>query len=95
MTRSPASYEVTAAPGIGEVGPGDDLAELVAGTSDLRDGDVVVVTSKVVSKAEGRVVRADEAVLGSHQQRQQRRILDGPDLSRLVGQPIALAFSQG
>jgi coenzyme F420-0:L-glutamate ligase/coenzyme F420-1:gamma-L-glutamate ligase len=60
VTRSPASYEVTAAPGIGEVGPGDDLAELVAGTSDLRDGDVVVVTSKVVSKAEGRVVRADE-----------------------------------
>ena len=29
------------------------------GSTGLRDGDVVVVTSKVVSKAEGRVVAAD------------------------------------
>jgi coenzyme F420-0:L-glutamate ligase/coenzyme F420-1:gamma-L-glutamate ligase len=44
-------------PGIGEVAPGDDLAELIAGAAPwLRDGDVVVVTSKVVSKAEGRLV---------------------------------------
>jgi coenzyme F420-0:L-glutamate ligase/coenzyme F420-1:gamma-L-glutamate ligase len=56
---------VWAPDGIPEVRPGDDLAELVAaateGTGDgaLRDGDVLVVTSKVVSKAEGRVVRAD------------------------------------
>jgi len=43
--------------GIGEVGPGDDLAAVVgAAEPGLRDGDVVVVTSKVVSKAEGRVV---------------------------------------
>jgi coenzyme F420-0:L-glutamate ligase/coenzyme F420-1:gamma-L-glutamate ligase len=47
--------------GIGEVRQGDDLAEaLVAATASgpgLRDGDVLVVTSKVVSKAEGRVHR--------------------------------------
>jgi coenzyme F420-0:L-glutamate ligase / coenzyme F420-1:gamma-L-glutamate ligase len=43
--------------GIGEVQPGDDLAELIAATGfDLHDGDVVVVTQKVVSKAEGRLV---------------------------------------
>jgi coenzyme F420-0:L-glutamate ligase/coenzyme F420-1:gamma-L-glutamate ligase len=42
--------------GIGEVRPGDDLAALVLEAADLRDGDVLVVTSKVVSKAEGRVV---------------------------------------
>ena len=46
--------------GIGEVREGDDLAALVV-ESDLHDGDVVVVTSKVVSKAEGRVVRGDRA----------------------------------
>ncbi len=40
--------------GVGEVADGTDLAGLLAGT-DLRDGDVVLVTSKVVSKAEGRV----------------------------------------
>ncbi|HEX6246443.1 MAG TPA: coenzyme F420-0:L-glutamate ligase [Nocardioidaceae bacterium] len=50
--------------GIGEVRPGDDLAGLVVAGADLRDGDVLVVTSKVVSKAEGRVVRRtrEEAV---------------------------------
>src|SRR5690242_18208037 len=40
--------------GIGEVDATTDLAALVAGL-DLLDGDVVLVTSKVVSKAEGRV----------------------------------------
>jgi coenzyme F420-0:L-glutamate ligase/coenzyme F420-1:gamma-L-glutamate ligase len=45
--------EVFSPDGIGEVRPGDDLAALVA--PYLTDGDVVVVTSKVVSKAEGRV----------------------------------------
>jgi coenzyme F420-0:L-glutamate ligase/coenzyme F420-1:gamma-L-glutamate ligase len=47
--------------GLPEVRPGDDLAALVAdATPDLRDGDILVVTSKVVSKAEGRVVRAHD-----------------------------------
>ncbi len=50
--------------GLGEISPGDDLAGLVASAADLRDGDVLVVTSKVVSKAEGRVVTgAKEDVL--------------------------------
>ncbi len=42
--------------GVPEVGAGDDLAALLLSRVDLADGDVVVVTSKVVSKAEGRVV---------------------------------------
>lgn len=51
---------ITAVTGIPEVTAGADLAELIASAAPgLRDGDVVVVTSKVVSKAEGRVVRAD------------------------------------
>ncbi|MET9888280.1 coenzyme F420-0:L-glutamate ligase [Streptomyces sp. NPDC006430] len=54
------SYEVRAVAGIPEVRPGDDLARLIAAAGhDLRDGDVLLVTSKVVSKAEGRIVRAD------------------------------------
>lgn len=48
-------------PGIPEVAPGDDLAELIAmaahgGAIVLSDDDVLVVTQKVISKAEGRVV---------------------------------------
>jgi coenzyme F420-0:L-glutamate ligase/coenzyme F420-1:gamma-L-glutamate ligase len=46
--------------GIPEVTSGDDLAAVIAAASpDLRDGDVVVVTSKIVSKAEGRLVAMD------------------------------------
>ena len=46
--------------GIPEVRPGDSLAELIGAAVELRDGDIVVVTSKVVSKAEGRLLAADE-----------------------------------
>ncbi|MGV9278926.1 coenzyme F420-0:L-glutamate ligase [Streptomyces griseosporeus] len=52
-------YRVWAVPGLPEVQPGDDLAKLIATAEPgLADGDVVLVTSKIVSKAEGRVVRA-------------------------------------
>jgi coenzyme F420-0:L-glutamate ligase/coenzyme F420-1:gamma-L-glutamate ligase len=47
--------------GVGEVRRGDDLAGLLLAVVDLADGDVVCVTSKVVSKAEGRVVTGDRA----------------------------------
>jgi coenzyme F420-0:L-glutamate ligase/coenzyme F420-1:gamma-L-glutamate ligase len=48
--------------GIGEIRAGDDLAQLIAEAAardPLRDGDVVVVTQKVVSKAEDRLVPVD------------------------------------
>ena len=51
--------ELTVRPvtGIGDVEPGADLAGLLAAAAPwLADGDVLVVTSKVVSKAEGRLV---------------------------------------
>jgi len=53
-------FEVWGLTGIGEVRAGDDVATLIAGAATgLRDGDIVVVTSKVVSKAEGRLVDGD------------------------------------
>jgi coenzyme F420-0:L-glutamate ligase / coenzyme F420-1:gamma-L-glutamate ligase len=42
--------------GLPDVRPGDDLVELLAAGAELADGDVVVVTSKVVAKAEGRLL---------------------------------------
>lgn len=46
--------------GIGEIVPGDVLAEVIlAAEPGLVDGDVVVVTQKVVSKAEGRLAPVD------------------------------------
>jgi coenzyme F420-0:L-glutamate ligase len=48
--------EVLPVLGIGELRPGDDLAAVIAQRATLEDGDVLVVTSKVVSKVEGRLV---------------------------------------
>lgn len=48
--------------GLPEVKEGDVLADLIGPVADLRDGDVVVVTQKVVSKAEGRIVAVDDSV---------------------------------
>lgn len=48
---------IRAVTGLPEFRPGDDLAAAIAGAAPwLRDGDVLAVTSKVVSKVEGRVV---------------------------------------
>jgi coenzyme F420-0:L-glutamate ligase / coenzyme F420-1:gamma-L-glutamate ligase len=52
--------------GLPEIGPGADLAGLIDESADLVDGDVVVVTQKVVSKAEGRLVPIDPADPLSH-----------------------------
>jgi coenzyme F420-0:L-glutamate ligase / coenzyme F420-1:gamma-L-glutamate ligase len=45
--------------GMPEVEPGADLAALINDQIDLADGDIVVVTSKIVSKAEGCAVELD------------------------------------
>lgn len=64
MSSSPTGpdrLEIFPVTGIGEVRPGDDLAALTARhATDLRSGDVVVVSSKIVSKAEGRLMEAPD-----------------------------------
>jgi coenzyme F420-0:L-glutamate ligase/coenzyme F420-1:gamma-L-glutamate ligase len=57
------TIEVLPVTGLPEVRPGDDLASLLAaplGEAGLRAGDVVVVTQKIVSKAEDRVVPGED-----------------------------------
>lgn len=54
------TIEARALAGIPELQPGDDLAVLIA--PHVQDGDVVVIAQKVVSKAEGRVVRLDSVI---------------------------------
>ncbi|WP_190083639.1 coenzyme F420-0:L-glutamate ligase [Streptomyces longisporoflavus] len=55
------SFRVWAVPGLPEVRQGDDLAKLIAAAEPgLADGDVLLVTSKIVSKAEGRIVEASD-----------------------------------
>jgi coenzyme F420-0:L-glutamate ligase/coenzyme F420-1:gamma-L-glutamate ligase len=57
-----ARYEVIGVGGLPEIRPGDDLAELIVEAArrqdtPLRERDLLVVSQKIVSKAEGRVVR--------------------------------------
>ena len=67
MTDRPAAVlEVQPVTGLPEITTGTDLGSLLSDTlTDLRDGDIVVVTSKIVSKAEGRIspgVPRDDAI---------------------------------
>jgi coenzyme F420-0:L-glutamate ligase/coenzyme F420-1:gamma-L-glutamate ligase len=63
FTPAPAGLTVLPVPGLPEITAGADLAALVADAAlagpGLRDGDILVITSKIVSKAEDRVVRGD------------------------------------
>ena len=65
--------------GLPEVREGDDVAGLVAAAAELEPGDVVVVAHKIVSKAEGRVVRLDEIEPSA----QARELAAGEDPRRL------------
>jgi coenzyme F420-0:L-glutamate ligase / coenzyme F420-1:gamma-L-glutamate ligase len=57
-----AALTIRPVPGIPEVRPGDDLAALIVAAAPwIEDGDVLVVTSKIVSKAEGRLVPVPES----------------------------------
>ena len=57
---SSGGLEIRPVGGVGEVRPGDDLAGMLAkAADDLQDGDVLVVTQKVVSKAEAQLVPID------------------------------------
>jgi coenzyme F420-0:L-glutamate ligase/coenzyme F420-1:gamma-L-glutamate ligase len=76
--------------GLPEIEPGADLAALIAERAELADEDVLVVAQKVVSKAEGRVVRlaeiepSDEAreLAGNEDPRRLQVILD--EATRIV-----------
>jgi coenzyme F420-0:L-glutamate ligase/coenzyme F420-1:gamma-L-glutamate ligase len=67
--------------GLPEFSPGDDLAGAIAAAAPwLADGDVVVVTSKVVSKVEGRLVRVEP---GADREAARQRAIDAETV-RLV-----------
>jgi coenzyme F420-0:L-glutamate ligase/coenzyme F420-1:gamma-L-glutamate ligase len=58
----PPRYEVIGVEGIGEVRPGDPLAEIILEAASRQatpvlDGDLLVIGQKIISKAEGRLVR--------------------------------------
>ncbi len=54
-----SGLEVRGVEGMGEIGRGSDLAHLISEATELRDRDILVVTQKVISKAEGAMVDVD------------------------------------
>lgn len=74
--------------GLPEVRAGDVLAELIVEAADLADGDVVVVTQKVVSKSEGRVVALDASDAAA------RRALIESESVRILRQREELVISE-
>jgi coenzyme F420-0:L-glutamate ligase/coenzyme F420-1:gamma-L-glutamate ligase len=72
-------------PGLPEIGPGDDLATLIAAAGVPIGGrDVVVVSQKAVSKAEGRVVRLADVSAGPEARELAGRLGKEPELVQLV-----------
>lgn len=81
--------ELSALPGIPIVRPGDDLVELIVAGLDaasirLADGDVVVVTSKLLSRAEGRIRRLSEVEASPRAREVAATTLKDPRLVELI-----------
>ncbi|MCC6202295.1 MAG: coenzyme F420-0:L-glutamate ligase [Gammaproteobacteria bacterium] len=84
-----AKVEMFALRGLPRVAPGDDLAELLAqgfAASELqpRDGDVVVVAQKIVSKAEGRLIDLGTVNPSPRAERIAREVEKDPRLVELI-----------
>ncbi|HEX6331573.1 MAG TPA: coenzyme F420-0:L-glutamate ligase, partial [Actinomycetota bacterium] len=72
------NVEIFPVRGVPDVQPGDDLAALLAdrlAALGVRDGDIVAVTQKVVSKAEGRLVPEEDLGRAGWVERESVRIL--------------------
>jgi coenzyme F420-0:L-glutamate ligase / coenzyme F420-1:gamma-L-glutamate ligase len=88
----PETLSVLPVDGIGEVAPGDDLAVLVSAAIALHDDDILVVTSKAVSKAEGQVQAGtrDGALAG-----QTDRVVARRAATSIVRTPHGLVLAAG
>ena len=64
--QTPEELRIIPVRDIGEIRKGDDLPRVLSKAVSLQDHDVLVVTQKVVSKAEGRLVKVDPDDSGGH-----------------------------
>lgn len=86
---APAAVELTALAAVPMVRPGDDLAAIVlaalaASDMALRDGDVVVLAQKIVSKAQGRFVRLADVVVSPRAAELAREVGKRAELVELI-----------
>jgi len=71
--------ELIAVEGLPEVSRGDDLGALISSKSELKDGDILVVAQKVVSKAEGRLISLQTVTAGEEAVRIASNLIADPD----------------
>jgi coenzyme F420-0:L-glutamate ligase/coenzyme F420-1:gamma-L-glutamate ligase len=70
--------------GLPEIEEGARLGELIAARGELRDGDLLVIAQKVVSKAEGQVILLSSAIPGSEARRLAAMLGKEPALVQLI-----------
>jgi coenzyme F420-0:L-glutamate ligase/coenzyme F420-1:gamma-L-glutamate ligase len=70
--------------GLPEIEAGADLGGLIAGRAEPREGDVLVISQKVVSKAEGRVRRLSSAIPSAETRRLAAMLGKEPNLVQLI-----------
>jgi coenzyme F420-0:L-glutamate ligase/coenzyme F420-1:gamma-L-glutamate ligase len=84
---SPGGGEVRVRPvlGVPEIADGDPLGLLIADAAgELRDGDVIVISQKVVSKAEGRTRKLSSVIPSAKASNLARTIGKEPNLVQLI-----------
>jgi coenzyme F420-0:L-glutamate ligase / coenzyme F420-1:gamma-L-glutamate ligase len=84
MSEGPGELRVTPIAGMPEVEEGMSVGELVAERIGLADGDVVVISQKIVSKAEGRVRRLSSVLPGAEARRLAAVLGHEPALVELI-----------
>ena len=82
MTAAP--LQVLAVEGLPEIEAGARVGEMIASAAELLDGDVVVVSQKVVSKAEGRVRRLTSVIPGAEARKMAALLGKDPALVQLI-----------
>ena len=85
----PPRYEVIGIEGLPEIGAGQDLAQLIAGAAraqqtPLAAGDLLVVSQKIVSKTEGRIVRLGDVTPSPESRRLAEEIERDPRLVEVI-----------
>ncbi|HET7484165.1 MAG TPA: coenzyme F420-0:L-glutamate ligase [Solirubrobacterales bacterium] len=79
-----SELRVLAVEGLPEIEEGVNLGALIAAQAELRDGDVVVISQKVVSKAEGRMRRLSTVVPGARARRLAAKLGKEPAMVELI-----------
>jgi coenzyme F420-0:L-glutamate ligase/coenzyme F420-1:gamma-L-glutamate ligase len=82
--HGPDELRVIGVPGIPEVSEGMEVGAEIAARAELRDGDVLVVSQKIVSKAEGQVLPLSSAIPGAEARRLAAALSKDPALVELI-----------